>query len=51
MLLPPVPTSDMVELTATVVDTQVTLAAVAPASICGGLSLLSKRHFIHIKDK
>jgi hypothetical protein len=35
-LLPPVPTSDVVELTATVVDTHVTPAAVAPASICGG---------------
>ena len=31
-----VPSSDVVELTATVVDTQVTPVAVAPASICGG---------------
>ena len=45
-LLPPVPTSDVVELTATVVDTHVTPAAVAPASICGG-TLAVEQEVLH----
>jgi hypothetical protein len=41
-----VPSSDVVELTTTVVDTLVTPVAVAPASICGG-TLAVEQEVLH----